>query len=532
MRISSTAVLWALIVLLVAAAACGDDSAVAPSETDGLSDSHGASGPSSSGPASTDGSALPGSGSGPSSGSEAPQTVTPPTPAECEAMVTGPSGIFVEDDGVAVQPALTVLDGDVHVAWTGPGPGESDLAPWFGRLDCADGRWFAEPPRRLNPEAVVSEGLPRLAASGGQVLAVWQRADGMENRVRMLLLDGAGEPVWASPRSLPVEIRGEDVSDRAWQPDVAATPEGGWAVAGTAFDRDWGGFRTFVVLLDSAGEPIGPAISMMPEPPAETASEESGPSGSGSGSGAEEGSEPDGSQAHSAAESSSAPESSSAHGTPESADASELERWHEAPAVLVDAEGAVWVAWDRRSTEKDDTAFTVLRPDGDGGWTVAPARVVLPEETRAVAGPALARIRHGDTERIWLSFAVFPGETAALALDITDPDDLGEPLVLADREAAFRTRLVQVASGQVLAAWQARDSGSSARGVIRTRWFQPNGAGLSPMGAPETAAMRERTTHLVYPLAIAARGDAAVLAWTAGAPELGWRTSLRLLSAP
>lgn len=211
-------------------------------------------------------------------------------------------------------------------------------------------------------------------------------------------------------------------------------------------------------------------------------------------------------------------------------EAAERERWHEAPTLLSGPEGGLWVAWDRRSSEKDDTVFTVLRPDPDTGWTVGALQVALPEEARAVAGPAFARVQHGTEDRVWMTFAVFPGETAALALDVTDPAAVGEPWVLAEREAAFRTRLVQVASGDVLAAWQARDGPTGARGVIRTRWFRATADGLTPLGPPDPAGMRERTTHLVYPLALVASGNSAVLSWTAGAAELGWRTSVRVLS--
>ncbi|TVR00651.1 MAG: hypothetical protein EA398_11060 [Deltaproteobacteria bacterium] len=481
--------LLALAACLVLTSACGDDD-----PGDGTTTSSGESASErTSDPGGTSSGDRTGSSSGDPAGSTSP--TAEPDEASCLEALASPGGVLLEDDEVALQPALAASDAGLWVGWTGPGPGESDLAPWFAPVDCADGRWWGATPGRLNEGTPESEGLPRLAASGDDVLAVWQRADGTENQVRMLLLSADGTPRWAEPRSLDVEVRGVSVAGRTWMPDVTALPDGGWAIAATGVDEDWGSFRTYVAILDAEANPVGPAWPVLP--PAPPAAEESG--------------EP-------------------AEEDPEVA--AERERWHEAPTIAAGPGGALWVAWDARSSVKDDVFMAVLRPDGAGSWEMSAPQRMLAALPNPVGSPSFARVDHAGTDRMWLALSVFDGGAAAMAIDVTDPDAIGTPEELAAGQSAFRTRLVQVDGGAVLAAWQSRDSATSARGVIRTRWLTPTADGFAPVDEVEGAEMRDRTTHLVYPLALVAHGPNAVLSWTAGAPELGWRTSLRLIQTP
>jgi hypothetical protein len=398
----------------------------------------------------------------------------------CEDALAAPGGVLIpSEDHVAVLPAIA-SGARPLVAWTGPREGTSDGAPFVAALDCRDG-WSSRGPVQVNPSSQSNEGSPRVAWGDEGALVVWHRADGVSNQILISTLDDDGQIRGTPERTLETSIRGLAIAGSVWQPDLTPLPSGGYALVGLYADPEWTSFLTFLVILNEEGVPASAALPLYPRP------------GDLSGQALEE--------------------------------AAAIS--HDAPVIAAGPDGHLWVAWDARSDNADRVQVVGLSPDGSGGYTSTGPTFVIPSSTQPVAGPSLAIVEHASGARAWLSVAEFGSPGDAIAIDVTDPSAPGPAQVLAPGQYAFRTRLVQVSTGEVLAAWQARNDPTHARGVLRTRWLTTENDTLRPSSDIEEAEMRGRTTHLVYPLAVGARGEHAVVAWTAGAADLGWRTSLR-----
>lgn len=445
----------ALTALLLLAVACGDD---APSNPPGPAHDAG-----------TD------SGSGDTAVDD--DTASPPPPFDpalraCLDALASPEGVRVRPAGEPhVQPSLAVDEtGFLQLAWSGPSGVDANLSPWVGRVTCFEGTPVEAVPGRVNTAFASNEGQPRVAVLGDHLLAVWQRADGESNRVLLRRHVASGEFVDDGPRELTSLVDGRPVEGRAWQPDVAAFPDGsGYVVVATWAAPDATSFRTFLQRVNADGTLRGPGVPI----------DDGGEGG------------------------------------------------HESPAVIALPDGSVRVAWDERTETKDDIRVASVTFDGDDARVVY-GGAILPAERNAVNGPALTWIDHAGDARAWLTFGVF-ADAPAWTLDVTQVDNLPAPVPLSGDERAFRTRLTQTGPETALAVWQSRETATSVRGTMRAQWLRVTPTGLAPDGDPIEFDHGDERTHLVYPLALAPWRDGAVVAWTASGTTGGWGVRLRHL---
>jgi len=468
----------AVLVALLAAgswAACGGD---APGDGTGVADT---------GTSETIGGDVDGDDADEADAETAPVS---PEEAACVDGLKGATGVSLTPNGeVAVQPALAnpmlaAPGAPLLVGWTGAADNGSDLAPWFASVDCSDGSWYARPPVRLNEGADASEGQPRIAVAGDRAMVVWQRADGVENQVRYVMMDAHDGAVRGAPTNLTTRVRGEEVQGATWQPSVLALRDGSFLVTATYFDPGWETFRVYAQRIDRDGTPMGdgtPVFDVAPD------------------------------------------------------DLDDVTvRWHESPTAVEAPDGRVWVAWDARTSERDAIEFVVLTPvEGASGYTVGDVDELLPSSVHAVGAPSLEVVAVEDGWRVWLAASEFSANADVMLFDVTDGVAPAEPLVVAAGERAFRTVLVAATDGDVFVVWQARDATTGPRGEVRGRWVRPRNDGLTPISSVISFDMEGRRTHLVYPIAVAPRRDGGVaVAWNASEPVDGWRTHLRFVDAP